>query len=153
MARLTPAEAIKRYKRKRRPDALLEYNPVEHQDHMEDLMTGLAGAVYSLRLPSLFGPEIGSPIPAMVLDVPGDVMRLFVDPTFLKVKEKPRRVIFSAFTYKGEYEVYDTERMILVNKEGVIDELLRIKEVADLVRQATGTKVAVLAPRQLDLLS
>lgn len=134
MARMTPSSARALHKGGARPSEVLNYNPVEHEEEMQDMMTGLAGLVYSTDLKSAHSFEIGHRLPAMVIDT--DVMRLFIDPVFKKVT--PRRVIFEAFTYQGEWNVYDTDKMFLIRPEEFISELNRIHELVSGVTHSCG---------------
>ena len=123
MPRMTPKEAIKRLRSKQRPLEILDYNPVEHEEEMQDMMTGLAGAVLSLGVPSLSGPQIGSRIPAVVTNT--DVIRLFIiDEVYEMKKEKPRAISFGAFTYTGEYEQFDTDHMLTTDSDALAGALI-----------------------------
>lgn len=125
MTRMTPSEARALYDEGARPSETLEYNPLEHEEEMQDMMTGLAGLVFTAGLRSAHSLEIGHRLPAIVINT--DVIRLFVAPEFHKVT--PRRVIFEAFTYQGEWERYDTDEMFLLRKDQFIAELTRISRL------------------------
>jgi len=100
-----------------------DYEHDTHGEEMRDLATGLIGAVIRLHLHSASGPEFGSRIPLLVTYVPGDIIRIYVDPeieTYGKLLPVPNRrgikkarehVTLTALSYQGEQLRLDTESL------------------------------------------
>ena len=91
------------------PPFILPYIPDEHEEARLHLTTGLVGALLRLKLPSLSGPEIGSPLPIVVTHVPGDLIRIFVDPKIKTYKKEGREFVrLTALAHTGEAMSLDT---------------------------------------------
>lgn len=121
MSRLTRGEAVTRYEDGARPSEVVDYDWEIHYDEMMDTMPGLIGACLALDLPALTGPEIGSPLPIMVLNVPRFMPQIIIDP-YLEQRKGPH-VIVSALTYQGESMKINTSRISYANGEEVAEAL------------------------------
>ncbi len=124
MKRMTPLVARELYHAGTRPDEIVDYNPLEHQDEMEAVMTGVAGLIFTSDIKAVAAQELGSRIPCFAIDV--DVIRLFVAPEWKEVT--PRRIVFEAFTYNGNWETFDTDRMLLLDREAFIEQVTILKD-------------------------
>lgn len=102
---MTPDEGVRRYFEAELPSSVRNYHPESDDEDMKDLATGLIGAMLKLKLPSLSGPELGSDIPLVVLYIPGDLIRILVDP-HIKKEQYSYRV--TALSYTGEFMLLDT---------------------------------------------
>lgn len=125
MARLTADEGVALYQKGVDPVRLVYYDPEEHSEEMKDLATGLIGAMLKLGLHSASGPEFGSRIPLVVTYVPGDVIRIMIDPI---MKKGSKHVKLTAFSYTGERMVVDTSTLWYAPWELLVRELL-VQEV------------------------
>ena len=110
MPRLKPSEGVELYHNSSIPSSpLIKFDPGVHLEEMRDLLTGLLGAMFLLDLPSLSGPELGSSMPLVVTEVPGDYIRIFVDPKMKFYNEKGHKFVkLAAFNYSGLAVVLDT---------------------------------------------
>lgn len=121
MARLSADEGVALYREGVDPVRLVYYDPEEHSEEMKDLATGLIGAMLKLDLPSASGPEFGSRIPLVVTYVPGDVIRIMIDPI---MKKGSKHIKLTAFSYTGEQMVVDTSTLWYAPWELLVRELL-----------------------------
>jgi hypothetical protein len=152
LQRLTPTEAVARYVRRPKNVALVHYAPELHLEEMKAVCTGVVGALLSGKADdthSISGPQVGSRIPVVGTLVPGDVIRIFVDPyvdtyggkvqtgyTHIRVAEK--HVILTYYTYQGEASIMDTGRMDYTNHTGLSLELqYQARLLASLPREVT----------------
>lgn len=127
MPRLLPKDAVAMYNESDPPERVVRYDDVENiQEHLEeihDLATGLIGALLKLELDSISGPEIGSEIPMVVINVDDDLIRILVDPVI--IEEGRNHLTVSALSYVGERLHIDTRTMWSHNPEGFIREMLK----------------------------
>lgn len=134
MSRLLPTEAVKAYFEGTPSLFVVDYDPVQHDEDMLDVATGVIGAMLKLGLASLSGPEVGSPIPFVACNVPGDVVRLFVAPritpygeeyeTDLPYMKKAREhVKLVALSYQGDLLRLDTKKLDYTNHRRLSEEL------------------------------
>lgn len=134
MARLLPAEAVEAYLSGAPSPYVVDYDPLEHDEAMLDVATGVVGAMLKLGLASLSGPEIGSPIPFVACNVPGDVVRLFVAPVIVPygevldsdapyIKKAREHVKLTALSYQGDLLRLDTKKMDYTNHRRLAAEL------------------------------
>lgn len=128
MTRLSADEGVRLYKESGPPSHLLDYNPDVHEQDMKDLATGLIGAMLKLSLPSISGPQLGSPIPMIVTHVPGDLLRIFVHP---QIKKDGEHVVLTAFSYTGEMMTLDTRDLDYVPWEQLVQELIFQDSIMD----------------------
>ena len=113
------------------PERVVRYDDVENmQEHIEevhDLATGLIGALLQLELDSISGPEIGSEIPMVVINVEDDLIRILVDPVI--IEEGRNHLTVSALSYVGERLYIDTRTMWTRNPEAFIKEMLKQDQI------------------------
>lgn len=122
MPRMTVKEARALYEEGVVPSEVVDYNPVDYEEEMQDVITGVAGLVATGVAKVMTGPQVGSRIPCVAIDV--DVIRLFIGPEFKKIT--PRRIIFEAFTYAGRWERFDTDKMWIGDREAFIKEMTEL---------------------------
>lgn len=137
LQRLTPVQAVARYVRRPTDVALVHYAPELHLEEMKAVCTGVVGAVLSGKADdthSVSGPQVGSRIPIVATLVPGDVIRIFIDPYvdtyggkvqtgYSHIRAAFKHVILTYYTYKGEPTLMDTGRMDYTNHTGLSLEL------------------------------
>lgn len=134
MPRLRPQEGEEAYRNGRLSSYVVCYDHEQHGEEMMDLATGLIGALLRLKLPSISGPEIGSPIPMVVTYVDGDLLRIFIDPhvepfgeeiaTGIKGMKKARQhVELTALSYQGEPMYLNTADLDYANHIGLAIQL------------------------------
>lgn len=112
---MLPQEGIRKFFSSSYPTGLLTYKPAEHFDWMQDVTTGLVGAMIKLRLPSLSAPELGIPLPMLATNITGDLLRIIVDPIFETYKEKGQpHIMLTALAYTGEMMILDTGELLYV---------------------------------------
>ena len=132
MPRLRPQEAEELFFEAPPPKELVEYDPTEHTENMKDLVPGMIGAALRLKLRSISGPEIGSPLPVVATLVPRDLIRILVDPTIVSYKRKGREFVrLDALSYQGELLVLDTADLYYGPFDEVTKELLYQKSVLE----------------------
>lgn len=119
MPRLLPEEAERAYREGKPSPYVLAYDPDVHEEAMKDLATGLIGALLRMGLEYISGPEIGSPIPMVVTNVRGDMLRIFIDPyvegygpevacNLPRMKKARQHAELTALSYQGEGMYFDT---------------------------------------------
>lgn len=134
LPRITASEGVAAYLAGNKATTLVHYDPEQHEEQMKAVVTGVAGAMLKLGLRSLSGPEIGSSIPVVVTNVPGDVIRIFVDPYVEAygpeeatqvpyIKKAREHVELTALTYTGEGLLLDTAEMGYTNYKDLSVEL------------------------------
>lgn len=132
MARMLPAEGEAAYRSGARPPYLLVYDPPLHREEMEDVATGAVGAALRTGVWSVSGPEVGSRIPIVVCNIPGDLLRIFVDPIITPYKRKARQYVkLAALNYRGDDIKIDTYDMSYTKYEELALELIRQQQLFD----------------------
>lgn len=84
---------------------------------MKDLVTGLVGLCLKKRLDFLTGPQIGSTLPVMVINLPHCMPQILIDPE-IEYKKGPH-VVVSALSYQGETMRIDTKRVTYADGEAM----------------------------------
>lgn len=142
MARMTADEGVRAYMEGTPSSFIVPYNPQEHEEAMMDLITGLIGAMLKLNLGSLSGPELGSTIPVVVTNVPGDILRILIAPDItpygpwyqtnnMNIKKAREFVKLTALSYRGDLLKLDTRYEKYLNYRGLGEELQYQKQLLD----------------------
>lgn len=135
LPRLLPDEAVQRYVRRPTDIPVVHYDPEIHEEEMKAVAVGVIGALLKMdKVDSVSGPQVGSRIPIVALKVPGDVIRIYIDPYMeaygrpvrtgmAHIKKAQEHVELTALTYGGDGLLVDTAEMSYTNHRGLAVEL------------------------------
>jgi len=132
-------EGVRRYRKGAPPTEVVEFDPEVHMEEWKDLATGLIGTLLRLELPSICSFDLGHRIPAVVTNVPDDIIRVFVDPfvePFGRRLRKGREFVeLTALSYLGEPIYMNTKDLWYVNYR---DLALEIQKQDRVIRKLRG---------------
>ena len=86
---------------------------------MQDLMTGLVGLCLAKKLDYLTAPQLQSPLPIFVLNLPHGMPQIFIDPEI--EYKKGQHLVATALNYKGDVVRLDTSIVTYADGEAMAE--------------------------------
>jgi hypothetical protein len=118
--KLTPAEAEAAFLSGNVASSLTTFDPVADVEAMQRFVPGLIGCLLRQELVSISSPQIGESLPVIVTAIPGDYLRIFVDPS---MAFHGTDVDVLCFTYHGEGMYFSTTEVLHHNPALITNEL------------------------------